>query len=70
MSGVDGARARRVRFLEAKLSSIPDFVYAFDRQRRFAYANPAMLALFGRSADEILGKTFADLEYRPISPAC
>jgi PAS domain S-box-containing protein len=61
----DAALARQVRFLKANLSSIPDFVYAFDRQRRFAYANPPMLALFGLSADEMLGKTFADLDYPP-----
>lgn len=59
------ALARHARFLEATLSSIPDFVYAFDTQRRFAYANPAMLALFGRSADEMLGKSFEDLGYPP-----
>lgn len=51
------------RFVEATVSSIPDFVYAFDRQRRFAYANAAMLALYGLSADELLGKTFAELDY-------
>lgn len=55
----------RSRFSEANLSSLPDFVYAFDRQRRFAYANPTMLGLFGLSAEEVLGKTFADLDYPP-----
>jgi PAS domain S-box-containing protein len=47
----------------ATLSALPDFVYAFDPQRRFAYANPAMLALFGLSSGEMLGKTFAELNY-------
>jgi PAS domain S-box-containing protein len=55
--------ASQSRFLRATLSSIPDFVYAFNTQRRFVYANPAMLALFGLSADEMLGRNFADLGY-------
>ena len=55
--------ASQSRFLEATLSSIPDFVYAFNPQRRFVYANQAMLALFGLSKDAVLGKTFADLSY-------
>lgn len=55
--------ASQTRFLEATLSSIPDFIYAFDTERRFAYANPAMLGLFGLSAEQMLGKTFADLDY-------
>ena len=55
--------ASRSRFFEATLSSIPDFVYAFDPQRRFAYANPAMLALFGLPAAQMVGKSFADLDY-------
>lgn len=57
--------ASQVRFLEATLSSIPDYVYAFDRERRFVYANPAMLGLLGRSAEETLGRTLADLDYPP-----
>lgn len=61
----DAVLARRSRFLEATLSSIPDFVYAFDRERRFVYANPAMLALFARPAHALLGKTMADLDYPP-----
>lgn len=55
----------QLRLLEATVSSLPDFVYAFDPQHRFAYANRAMLALFGLTADEMLGKTFADLNYPP-----
>jgi PAS domain S-box-containing protein len=57
--------AEQSRFLDATLSSIPDFVCAFDPERRFAYANEAVLALFGLSAHEVLGKTFADLDYPP-----
>ncbi|MFC0406715.1 PAS domain S-box protein [Roseomonas elaeocarpi] len=55
--------ASQSRFFQATLSSIPDFVYAFDPQRRFVYANQAMLALFGLSMEEMLGRTFADLNY-------
>ncbi len=55
--------AGQSRFLAATLSSIPDFVYAFDRQRRFAYANPATLAVFGLSMGEVLGKTLAELDH-------
>lgn len=62
-SSADAAQISRARFLEANLSSIPDHVYAFDRQRRYAYANPATLALFGLSAAQMLGRTFDDLDY-------
>lgn len=57
--------ASQSRFLEATLSSIPDYVYAFDPQRRFVYANRAMLGLFGLTPDEMLGKTLEDLNYPP-----
>ncbi len=65
---IEAARAElasQSRFFEATLSSIPDYVYAFDQQRRFVYVNPAMLDLFGLPADELLGRTFADLDYPP-----
>jgi len=57
--------ASHARFLEATLSAMPDRVYAFDPQHRFAYANAAMLDLFGLSAEEMRGRTFADLGYPP-----
>lgn len=53
------------RFVEAMLSSIPDYAYAFDRTHRFAYTNRAMQGLFGRSAEEMVGRSFADLDYPP-----
>ena len=61
--GAGDTLARQVRFLEANLSAIPDYVYAIDRNRRFAYANPAMLGLFGLTSDDMLGRSFADLAY-------
>jgi len=63
ISAVGAELASQSRFLEATLSSIPDLVYAFDTQRRFVYANAAMLALFGLTADEMRGKDFTDLHY-------
>lgn len=51
------------RFFETALSSIPDFVYAFDTDGRFAYANAAMLGLFGLRSETMLGRSFADLGY-------
>ncbi|WP_424811845.1 PAS domain S-box protein [Roseococcus sp. YIM B11640] len=57
--------ASQSRFLEAMLSSIPDCVYAFDAGRRFVYANPVMLDLFGLTAGDMLGRTFEDLGYPP-----
>ncbi|WP_169516973.1 chemotaxis protein CheB [Azohydromonas australica] len=54
--------AARSRLLEAMLGSIPDFVYAFDREHRFVYVNQAMQDLFGPQA-RLLGHTFTDLRY-------
>src|SRR5690606_24765131 len=54
------ALSHQSRFLEATLSSVPALVYAFDRDRRFVYTNTAMHAFFGRTAEELRGKTLAD----------
>lgn len=50
------ALRRRLRFLEVHPSSIRDDVHAFDRERRFVDANPAMLALISLAADEVIGR--------------
>lgn len=51
------------RLLATTLSSIPHFVYAFDRQHRLVFANAAMLGLFDLSPGEMLGRTLAELDY-------
>ncbi len=47
--------------LETLLEHMPDYVYFKDRDRRFVLASDLFCKLFGRSLDEILGKTDEDL---------
>ncbi|MGN2245058.1 PAS domain-containing protein [Frateuria sp. GZRR35] len=58
------APPRPLRLFAAMLDSIPDYIYAFDREHRFAYVNRAMHHLFGPAGDPI-GKTFQELGYPP-----
>ncbi|MCX7515357.1 PAS domain-containing protein [Frateuria hangzhouensis] len=53
---------RQARFLTGILDSISDYVYAFDRKRRFVYVNQATRKLFGPKVDPA-GKTFLELGY-------
>lgn len=48
---------------ETVLSGITDFAYVFDLQGRFLYANRPLLKLYGRSLDEVVGRTFSQLGY-------
>ncbi|WP_435020456.1 PAS domain-containing protein [Tundrisphaera sp. TA3] len=50
---------------EAALSNTPDLVYIFDLDHRFAYANEALLAMWGRTREESLGKNCLELGYEP-----
>ena len=51
------------RLYETILSSTPDLVYVFDRQHRFTYANRALLAMWGKTWEQAIGRTFPDLGY-------
>jgi PAS domain S-box-containing protein len=42
------------------LSAITDFVYFFDRDGRFLYANKALLDLWGLALEAVVGKNFFD----------
>lgn len=54
---------RRQTLFNSILSSVHDFVYVFDREQRFTYANRVLLELWGLSAEQALGKTMAELNY-------
>lgn len=56
---------RRTRLYEAVLSSTPDLVYIFDLQHRFIYANKALLAMWGKTWEESIGRTCLELGYEP-----
>ncbi|WOD40071.1 PAS domain S-box protein [Nodosilinea sp. E11] len=48
---------------EAMLSTISDFVYLFDREGRFVFANQPLLDLWGLTLADVVGKNFYDLHY-------
>ncbi|HWB61169.1 MAG TPA: PAS domain S-box protein [Chthoniobacteraceae bacterium] len=48
---------------EMALSHIADFVYVFDREGRFVYANKALLDLWGLTLEQAAGRNFFDLQY-------
>jgi PAS domain S-box-containing protein len=56
---------RQRRVYETALSNTADFNYVFDLQGRFVYVNAALLALWGKSLREAVGKTFFELDYPP-----
>jgi PAS domain S-box-containing protein len=55
----------RTRLYEAVLSSTPDLVYIFDLSHRFIYANKALLAMWGKTWDEAIGRNCLELGYEP-----
>ncbi len=55
--------AHLVRVYETILATTDDFVYIFDPQGRFLYANPCLLKVWAKSLDQIVGKTCFELGY-------
>jgi PAS domain S-box-containing protein len=56
---------RQVRLFDGVASTTPDFVYLFDVQGRFVYANRRLLEVWGMTLDEVVGKTCRELGYEP-----
>jgi len=57
-------RLRRLTSIhETFLSGTNDFAYVFDLQGNFLFANRPLLKLYGRTLDDVVGKTFTQLGY-------
>jgi PAS domain S-box-containing protein len=54
---------QQVRLFDGVASTTPDFVYIFDLQGRFLYANKRLLAVWGMKLSEAVGKTCRELGY-------
>jgi PAS domain S-box-containing protein len=55
------AEVERRRALEAVVSVHPDFMYLLDVRQRVTWANASLLRLWGKTLEEAIGKTFAEL---------
>lgn len=53
------------RLYETILSNTPDLIYVFGLDHRFTYANQALLAMWGRTWDDAMGKNCLELGYEP-----
>lgn len=51
---------QRAALLDVIFENLPDHIYYMDRESRMLGANPACCKYHGRSADEIIGKTYLD----------
>ncbi|MBW3549305.1 MAG: PAS domain-containing protein, partial [Proteobacteria bacterium] len=62
---VNAESERQRRLYDTVLSHTPDLLYVFDLDHRFAYANKALLAMWGMTWEEAAGKTCLELGYEP-----
>lgn len=56
---------RQLRLFDGVASTTPDFVYLFDLQGQFRYANRRLLEVWGMQLPDIVGKTCLELGYEP-----
>ena len=56
---------RQLQKFNAVMASVPDFIYMFDLSGRFVDANKPLLDLLQKTSAEVIGKTFAELDYPP-----
>jgi len=55
----------RKRLYETITNNTPDLIYVFDLQHRFTYANEALLAMWGKTWEQGIGKKLLENGYEP-----
>lgn len=65
LSHLSAESERWKQLYEAVLANTPDLGYVFDLHHRFTYANDALLAMWGKTWDEAIGKNCLELGYEP-----
>ncbi len=51
------------RVYETFLTHTPDFVYIIGLDKRFIYANDALITMWGKTLENVIGRTFYELDY-------
>jgi PAS domain S-box-containing protein len=54
---------QQMRLFDGVAATTPDFVYVFDLQGRFLYANNQLLEVWGMELPDVIGKTCRELGY-------
>ncbi|SFC95454.1 PAS domain-containing sensor histidine kinase [Flavobacterium phragmitis] len=54
---------KQTRFYHSITNTTPDLVYVFDLSYKFTYANKALLTMWGKSAEDAIGKGLRDNGY-------
>ncbi|GAC1640279.1 MAG: hypothetical protein NVS4B8_07720 [Herpetosiphon sp.] len=63
LTGLSDQIELQSRIFNTALSSISDFAYILDHEVRFVYANQSLLTLWGLLLEDIVGKSFEELNY-------
>ncbi|MEO7724589.1 MAG: PAS domain S-box protein [Chthoniobacterales bacterium] len=56
---------QQARTFAILLASIPDYVFTFDAEHRFTFANQVLLDLWGITAEQAVEKSMSELNYDP-----
>ncbi|WP_286971353.1 PAS domain-containing sensor histidine kinase [Flavobacterium sp. UBA4854] len=54
---------KQKRLYDSILNGTPDLVYVFDRDYKFAYANKALLSMWGKTAEDSIGRGLIENGY-------